>query len=119
MAEEGTRTRQDQPGWHITGKLVPDWCPTEMELEHGSSLDQSREKSTGVRCNGHHHTEGGVDQRLGDGSIRVVHHGCQETALSASHPNEEEKLSSTTHTGDGLLVFEKVTEHLRSHRGGV
>ena len=79
-------------------------------------MNQSREKSTGTCCKGHHHTEGGghdggVEQRVGDGNIRIVHHGCRETALSASYPNEEEKLSSTTHKGDGLLVFEKVTEH--------
>ena len=124
LAEEGTTTRQDQQGWQVTEKVVHDSWPTEMELEYGSDLDQSHEESTGTCCKGHHHTEGGVhdcgaEQRVGDGSIPVVCHGCQETALSASHPNEEEKLSSTTHKGDGLLVFEKVTEHLRSHRGGV
>ena len=112
LAEEGTRTRQDQQGWQVTEKVVHDLWPTEMEMEYGSDLDQSREESTGTCCKGHHHTEcggydGGVEQRVGDGSIPVVCHGCQETALSASHPNEEEKLSSTTHKGDGLQVLKK------------
>lgn len=38
---------------------------------------------------------------------------------SASHPSEEEKVRSTAHKRDGLLLFKEVTWHLRGDGGGV
>ena len=57
--------------------------------------------------------------RAARGGEPTVRHGCQEAALRVPHPDEEEKLGGTAHEGDGLLLPEEVTEHLRGYGGGI
>lgn len=122
LAEEGTRAREDKQRWQVTEKVVNDSWPTEMQLEYGAHLDQSSEQPSSVFYNDQPQADGGwhegcVEKRVGDGSIPVICHGHQETAFSAPHANEEEKLSSTAHKGDCLLLLEEVAEHLGGNGG--
>lgn len=102
--------------------MVNDSWPTEKEPECRADLDQASEEPSSVCCNDHPHTGGGGDMRAVPSRRLGMAHTGHMPGLpgdSASHPSEEEKLRSTAHKRDGLLLLKEVTWHLRGDGGGV
>ena len=60
-----------------------------------------------------------VAQRVTDGHVAIITHGCQQKGVRANEEEEGKHLDGTAQKGDGLLLGQQVNQHLGYNDEGV
>ena len=60
-----------------------------------------------------------VAQRVTDGHVAIITHGCQQEGVRATQKEEGKHLDGTAQEGDGLLLGQQVNQHLGYNDEGV
>lgn len=94
----------------------------QAKYQRGGDQRDSEATETGSSHQSHTHPmphEHRVAQRVTDGHVAIITHGCQQEGVGAAQEEEGEHLDGTAQEGDGLLLGQQVHQHLGYNDEGV